>query len=277
MLVDSHAHLEVLENLQGVLRHAKAAGVDRIITIGTSLASSRQAIEIAEKFSTDELRIYATCGIHPFDGASDVERLGADNAVVELSKIASKSKKVVGIGECGLDYYLDTSDPRSEASKIQATSEKDKEYQRELFGEQVKLADHLNLPLVVHCRNGWDEIFDYLTRGPWKLRSGGVFHSFTGSEHDVGMTISLGFYVSYSGIVTFKNAQEIRLAALDTPSDKILVETDSPYLSPEPFRGQKNEPANVKITSTFLAELKNLNANDFAYQTSKNAKKLFNL
>jgi len=172
MPVDSHAHLELFEDLDDVLVRAKEVGVSKIITIGTTLETSRRAIQIAENFSDSELEIYATCGIHPNDGAEEVENLGLGNVMKQLQKIAKSSKKVVGLGECGLDYFLETSDQRP------ITSKTDKAFQRKLFKEQITLAVDLDLPLVVHCRNAWDEIFELLTFNHEQLANlRGVFHS----------------------------------------------------------------------------------------------------
>lgn len=265
MIVDTHAHLELFENLDEVLVLAKAAGVSGIITIGTSLETSRRAIQIAENFSTRELEIYATCGIHPKDGAEEVENLGLAEVVKKLKEITKSSKKVLGLGECGLDYFEKT----TEAEKI---------FQRDLFAVQINLAVDLNLPLVVHCRKGWDEIFELLTinnQPSTKLR--GVFHSFTGGIDEVKKAADLGFYISFSGIVTFKNAKNITEAIGKVPMDRILVETDSPFLAPEPVRGGQNEPKNVTIIGQFLAEHLNLPTGKIEALTTNNASRLFKL
>jgi len=199
MLFDTHAHLEAVDDLEDSLKRAKEAGVGKIITIGTSVESSRKAIGIAEKFSDDDLQIYASVGIHPRDGKDEIERLQLHyNDILKLLKsLALSSKKVMGIGECGLDYYSDTTD-------------EDKNFQRELFGAQIKLASDLNLPLVIHCRNGWEEILSLLTTD-YRLRTKltGVFHSWTDDWQAAKKAIDLGFFISFSGIVTFKNAPEI--------------------------------------------------------------------
>lgn len=260
MLVDSHAHLDFVEDLEGALARAKAEGIGKIVTIGTSIEAGKKCISIAEKNTTDDLQIYATCGIHPEDGKSDTDEFG-DNLIEELKKVAGFSKKVVAIGECGLDFYTDPGGERP------ATSEEEKEFQRDLFKKQIKLAANLNLPLVVHCRNAWNEVFEILEKeqGPtlpetpqsrsFKLR--GVFHSWTGNAEAVKKALDLGFYISFSGIVTFKNAKDIQEAVKNVPLDRILIETDSPFLAPEPLRGKQNEPKNVKIIGAFLASLRN--------------------
>lgn len=272
MIIDTHAHLELFEDIDKVLENAKAAGVFKIVTIGTSLATSKAAIKIAEKYSHEGMEIFATCGIHPNDGAEEVENLGLSKVMRQLKEIAKSSGKVVGIGECGLDYFT----VKSEKGKV--TSDMEKEFQRELFSAQIKLAIDLDLPLVVHCRNGWEEIFRPLSidyRLSTKLR--GVFHSFTGGTDEVKKAIDLGFNISFSGIVTFKNARNIAEAAGKVPMDRILVETDSPFLAPEPARGSQNEPKNVTIIGQFLAKHLNLPVGKIEKLTTSNAASLFRL
>lgn len=270
-LIDSHAHLELFEDIDKVLENAKAEGVFKIVTIGTSLATSKTAIKIAEKYSHEDMEIFATCGIHPNDGAEEVENLGLSKVMKQLKEIAKSSGKVVGIGECGLDYF-------GESDKRQVTSDKEKEFQRELFSAQIKLATDLDLPLVVHCRNGWEEIFELLTTNHERLNNlDGVFHSFTGGTDEVKKAIDLGFNISFSGIVTFKNAKNIAEAASKVPMDRILVETDSPFLTPEPARGSQNEPKNVTIIGQFLAKHLNLPVGKIEKLTTSNAASLFRL
>lgn len=281
-LIDSHAHLELFEDLDEVLENAKAAGVFKIVTIGTSLATSKMAIKIAEKYSHEGLEIFATCGIHPNDGAEEVENLGIGEVTKKLKEIVKSSKKVVGIGECGLDYHFkqETGDkkPFGRTQGKLETSEKEKKFQRELFSAQIKLAADFDLPLVVHCRNGWDEIFELLTINHKQLTNlRGVFHSFTGGIAEINKAIDLGFYVSFSGIVTFTNAKNIAEAAKQIRTDRILIETDSPFLTPEPVRGSQNEPKNVTIIGRFLAEHLNLPLGRMEKITTDNAKELFEL
>lgn len=272
MIIDTHAHLELFEDLDEVLEGANAAGVFKIVTIGTSLATSKIAIKIAEKYSHEGLEIFATCGIHPNDGAEEVENLGLSEVVRQLKEIAKSSKKIVGIGECGLDYFT----VKSEKGKV--TSDMEKEFQRELFSTQIKLAIDLDLPLVVHCRNGWDEIFELLTTDNQQLTNlRGVFHSFTGGIEEAKKAVDLGFYVSFSGIVTFTNAKNTAGVVEKVPMDRILVETDSPFLAPEPVRGSQNEPKNVTIIGQFLAKHLNLPIGKIEEFTNSNANSLFRL
>src|SRR3990167_3713011 len=317
MLVDTHAHLESIDDLENVFLRARQSGINKIITVGTSIESSKKNIEIAEKYSTDDFKIYAICGIHPKDGRGDIERFGLYQCIDTLKQIAKSSKKVVGIGETGLDYRL-TSDPStssgqakqlttdptsSSQTRLQGAS-KEKKFQRTLFEAQIQLADDLKLPLIVHCRNAWEEIFDLLSKhnhysssdrirlgsrevstkdmilnGEFSTSSNnklrGVFHSWTGDWNSAKRALDLGFYISFSGIVTFKNAKEIQEVAKKMPVEKMLVETDSPYLSPEPWRGKINEPKNVKIVAEFITILRSLSLDQIAQVTSENAERLF--
>ena len=284
MLVDTHAHLEAIDDLEDSLKRAKEAGVRKIITIGSSLDSSKKAIGIAQKYSSDELQIFATCGLHPKDAKGEIKRLHYNDILKSLKSLALSSKNVVGLGECGLDYYSDTTD-------------KNKNFQRELFEAQIKIAVDLNLPLVIHCRNGWDEIFELLkttinfssseTKGRMEKFSTssnnkifnlrGIFHSFTGDWQAAQKALDLGFYISFSGIVTFKNAKEIQEVAKKMPLERMLIETDSPFLAPEPLRGKQNEPKNVRIIAEFLAHLRSQPIDKIIGASADNAKKLFGI
>lgn len=279
MLIDSHAHLDFVEDIEAVLDRAKKAGVVKIVTIGTSVECSKKCIEIAEKYSVAGLEIFATCGIHPEDGKADLEKYGSiSKTIEELFKLTKTSNRVVGIGECGLDYYLDGE---------RKTYETKKKFQSELFEAQIRLASDLDLPLVVHCRNGWEEVFDLIREskvtgsdpieGATLKKLAGVFHSWTGDWQAAQKAIRLGFYVSFSGIVTFKNAPLVGEVARKVQIDRILIETDSPFLAPVPMRGQKNEPENVKIIASHLSEIRKTNLAAISEETSKNAQNLFKL
>jgi len=290
-LVDSHTHLDHVDDLEGVLTRAKEAGISKIVTIGTSLESSKKAIEIADSTSSVRLRsglrgakenfpeIYATVGLHPKDAKQEIEQFGLLSCFKTGKQLAQSSNKVVAIGECGLDYYLgfrgQAFGSEAQTRRGLGTSDEEKKIQRELFIEQIKLADELKLPLVIHCRNGWEEIFDLIDkRGRTSL---GVFHSWTGDWKATKRALDLGFYISFSGIVTFTNASAVQSVAKKIPIDRILIETDSPYLAPEPMRGSTNEPKNVKIIAQFIADLRNQTVDEISSKTSANARKLFNL
>ena len=264
MLVDTHAHLEAIDDLEDSLKRAKEAGVRKIITIGSSLDSSKKAIGIAQKYSSDELQIFATCGLHPKDAKGEIKGLHYNDILKSLKSLALSSKKIVAIGECGLDYYPDTTD-------------EEKEFQRELFEKQIKLASDLNLPLVIHCRNAWDDLISLLTTDYRLPTPQGVFHSWTGDWKAAEKAINLDFYISFSGIVTFKNAKEIQEAAKKMPLGRMLIETDSPFLSPEPLRGKRNEPKNVRIVAQFLAHLRNQPIDRIIGASADNAKRLFGI
>jgi len=274
MLVDSHAHLELFEDLDDVLERAKEAGVSKIITIGTSLETSKRAIQIAEKFSNSDFAIYATCGIHPNDGAEEVENLGLGKVMKKLEEIAKSSKKVVGIGECGLDFFEKSGErPIRNSQGKQETNDKEREFQRKLFKKQIKLASDLDLPLVVHSRNAWNEMFELIPDN--KVR--GVFHSWTGNLEAMTKALDLGFYISFSGIVTFANAADVAEVAKKAPNERILVETDSPFLSPEPMRGMKNEPKNVRITADFISSLRGSSLSEISDTTTRTACEVFGI
>lgn len=244
MLVDSHAHLnfpELLADIDGVLVRAKEAGVEKIINIGTSLADSRLAIELAQKYPG----IWATVGIHP----NDDPMATVDSVDWEEFARLARQPKVVAIGETGLDF----------------SRSQDKERQVKLFEKQIEIAEQLDLPLSIHVRDGWEEI-----KNIDLSKSRGVFHCYSGPAEFLP-----NFYISFAGNVTFKNAAGLRELAAAVPLDRLLVETDCPFLSPEPLRGSRNEPANVKIVASVLAEVKKVSLAELANQTSANAVKLF--
>lgn len=265
-LIDCHAHLEAIDDVNIVLLRAKEAGATKIISCGSSVEWSRKCVKIAESNTGNLVEIFACAGVHPQDGREDVEKLG-DKYIEEIRKLAN-SKKVVAIGECGLDYG--TSD------NLHLTI--DKQFQRKLFLEQIQLASELKLPIVVHCRNAWGDILDILSNVKGQMSNvTGMFHSWTGNLDDAKRAIDLGFYISFSGIVTFKNAGEIVDVAKWVSAARMLVETDTPFLSPIPFRGKPNEPKNVRITAQFLADLRTESLDTIAKVTTRNAEKLFNI
>ena len=279
MLVDTHAHLNFTEDKEGWCRRAKEAEVNKIICVGTSVEASRKCVEISEKYSSDDLQIYATVGIHAQDGKSDVDKFGSvDKCIVELRQILDQvendNRRVVGVGECGYDIYL-------EGDTKQVTSATERKFQKELFVAQIRLAQELELPLLIHCRNAWKETFRLLERFQGSTSKSrtlkGLFHSWTGDWEAAKRVLEMGFYISFSGIVTFKNASRVQEVAKKMPSDGMLLETDSPFLTPHPLRGSKNEPKNVKITASFIAQLRNVPVDQLASVTSKNVGRLFGI
>lgn len=271
-LIDSHCHLDFVDDLDSALDRARAKDIGKIITIGTSLECSKKCVNIAEKYSTDDLQTFATCGLHPKDAKEEFRNADLGKAIDELRKISKSSNKVVGIGETGLDYY-----ERETGNNKHKTTDEEKEFQRKLFKVQANLAVDLNLPLIVHCRNGWSEIFKILSSNGQRLMASGVFHSFTGDWETAKKAFNLGFYISFSGIVTFENAKVIQGVAKKMPIDRMLIETDSPFLAPEPNRGSVNEPKNVKIIARFIADLRKSSLDTIEEATTKNAKKLFGI
>ncbi len=245
MWFDNHCHLTSLDATPAtVVAAAAAAGVTRLLTVGCTVADSAEAAAVAAEFDN----VWATAGVHPHDAKDGLEGL----------EPLLDHPSVVAVGECGLDYHYDHS-PRG----VQADS----------FARQIELANERDLPLVIHTREAWDDTFDILDRGGMPQRT--VFHCFTGGPDEATAAVERGGHVSFSGIVTFKTADDLRAAALVTPLERILVETDSPYLAPVPFRGKPNEPANAAVVGEFLAQLLGHPVDDFARLTTRNATTLF--
>ncbi len=241
--VDTHCHV-TYEDIPGgadaALQAARDAGVKRMITIGTDLKTSKAAIDL----STANKDVFATVGLHPHD---------AKNGLDGLHELLDH-KRVVAIGECGLDYFYDHSD---------------RQIQREIFAAQIALAHQHQLPLVIHTREAWDETFEILNTCGVPERT--IFHCFTGSPVEARRCLEIGAFISFSGIVTFKKAPEIRDAAKICSADRMLVETDSPFLAPVPHRGKTNQPAYLVEVGACLAEVRNVSITEIARQTTHNA------
>jgi TatD DNase family protein len=281
MLIDTHAHLDFPEfagDLEAVLSRAKEAGVSRIIAIGTTLHSSRAAINFAEQHS----EIYAVVGIHPTSVSEERE-----DFLSELQQLA-EHPKVVAIGETGLDYHrLPSSRRKQEISEttfgaastetIESDLRDDAEIaaQSVAFEQQLELAATKMKNVVIHQRDAWADTLKILR--PYSAHVQGVFHCFSGSLEEAQEVIELGHYISFTGIVTFKNAVDLRSTAASLPIDRIMIETDAPYLAPVPHRGKRCEPAFVRDTATALAEIRNLTLESFSAQTTKNAERFFGL
>lgn len=252
MLIDTHIHLDdecYNRDRDAVIARAREEGVDYLIVVASDLESSKRCIELTEEFDS----LYAIVGIHPHE-AKTVD----ENTYSKLKELA-KNKRVVAIGEIGLDYHYDHS-PR--------------EAQREVFRNQIRLAKELRLPIIIHHREALSDTIEMVREEG--IREG-VFHCFSGCLKEAEEVISLGFYVSIAGPVTFKNAKRLQELVKELPLDKLLIETDSPYLSPHPFRGKRNEPAYLKYTAEKIAELRDLKFNKIAYATTENAKRLFKI
>ena len=260
MLIDTHAHLDFPEfasDLDGVVQRAIDAGVERIITIGTSLDSSRKSIQIAERYAG----VYASIGVHP-NSAPEERR----DFIPEFRDLAQHSK-VVAVGETGLDFYRLPSDP--------AWIELEKTAQLAAFEQHLELAATCKKSVVIHQRESWDDTLKILSDYTGRVRA--VIHCFNGSTIQARQAFELGYFISFTGIVTFKNATEVREAAAAIPIDQIMVETDAPYLAPVPYRGKRCEPAFVKETNTIIASLRGLQPEAFAAQTTRNAEVFFGL
>jgi TatD DNase family protein len=251
MWADSHCHLPYpgLEDVEAHLAAARAAGVGRMVSVGTDAAQSAAAIGVAEAHDG----VWATVGLHPHDATE-----GVDSLLPLLS--AGRSAAIVGIGECGLDFHYDHS-PR--------------DVQREAFAAQIALAHELDLALVIHTREAWAETWEVLEAEGVPDRT--VFHCFTGGADEARRCLDLGATLSFSGIVTFKSAGDVREAAALCPLDRLLVETDAPYLAPVPHRGRTNEPAFVPLVGTSVAAVKGVPPEDIEAATWNNMDVIFRL
>lgn len=253
MLVDSHCHLDFPElqaEIDDVLRRARTAGVGTMLTISTSLRTFPQVRAVAEAHP----HVWCTVGLHPHDAGREPEVTTA--WLVE----EARHPRVVGIGESGLDFHYDSS-PR--------------EAQREMFLAHIRAARDSGLPLVVHSRDADDEMAEILEREMANGRFAGVLHCFSSGRELAERAVAIGFHVSFSGILTFRKADELRAIARDLPADRLLVETDAPYLAPVPYRGKRNEPAYVARTAEVLAEVRGVTAGEIAAVTTDNFFRLF--
>jgi TatD DNase family protein len=252
-LIDSHAHVTFegfADDLDGVLARAAAAGVDLMLNVGTDLPSSERARDFAHAHP----QVFAAAGIHPheadaFDDADwpKLEALWAD-------------PHVRGVGETGLDYFYDHSK---------------RERQRALFRRHLEAAGPVGRPVIIHCRDAFDDLFALV--GEVGLPAGGVLHCFTGGPAEAERAVAMGLHVSFAGILTFKNAEQLREAAARVPADRLLVETDCPFLAPVPHRGKRNEPAYVVETARKLAELRGVSYGEVCALTHANTVRLFGL
>lgn len=256
MWTDSHCHIPYALSAPGgasegigeeVIADARAAGVDRMITVGTDAAQSRAALDVARRHDG----VWATAGVHPHD---------AKDADLDAITALLGDPKIVAVGECGLDFFYDHS-PH--------------DIQRAVFAAQIALASAHDLALVVHTRDAWDATFDVLAAEGVPART--VFHCFTGGPTEARRALDIGAVLSFSGIITFKNAADIRAAAALCPLDRLLVETDSPYLAPVPHRGRPNTPAYVPIVGAAVATAKGLATVDVEAASSTTAEQVFSL
>jgi len=280
MLIDTHCHLDFPDfapDREAVIQRASDAGVTRLITIGTNLETSRAAVALAETHAN----VFATIGIHPCEVTDTPE-----NACDILEELA-RHPKVVAIGECGLDYHhLPSRQKSSFQNASQSTggvapgteeslmADADlKNRQSIFFQEQLDLAARLKLNVVIHQRDSWHDTL--ATLKPYSGRLRGVFHCFSGTQDQVRELLELGHCVSFTGIVTFKNARDVHESVRQVPAGSFLVETDCPYLAPEPHRGQRCEPAHTRLVAEKIASLRGLPLAEIARETTAAAEKFF--
>lgn len=240
--IDIHCHLDMLEDPKEAVSKAKKCGVEKIITISTNPASQKKVLDFAGSFPN----VFCTLGIHPHD---------AKDFNIEVKKYILKNahiKKCVAIGEIGLDYYYNHSEPS---------------VQQKVFFEQLEMAQELNLPVQIHTRDAEKDTIDILK----KFKPKGVIHCFTGTQWLADEALSLGMNISFSGIVTFKKANEIQAVAKNTPIDRMHIETDAPFLAPVPMRGKKNVPANIPYIGGFLSTLKGIDTEELKKILWKNS------
>jgi TatD DNase family protein len=277
-LIDTHCHLdfpEFADDLDAVIKRAVDAEVVRMVTIGTNLDSSRAAIELANRYPS----VYATVGLHP----TSIEE-NTPEFIEELKELA-QHPKVVAIGECGLDFYRLPDDDKSDivestfgsitlsGIETELRNESLKAAQAAAFEQQLELAAQLGKPVVIHQRDSRNETLEIVKQYSVKA----VFHCFTGGLAELHEVLALGHHVSFTGIATFKNAGDIRAAAKAAVMDKLMVETDAPYLAPVPHRGKRCEPAFVRLTAEAIAQERGMNIDDFARVTTENAERFFGL
>ncbi|MBU3959092.1 MAG: TatD family hydrolase [Candidatus Omnitrophica bacterium] len=252
MLIDTHCHLDFPEfdvDREEVIQRARDNGISYIINIGSSLQGSRRSLELSAKYDF----IYAACGIHPHEADRVSNKIHS-----ELAELAKKNK-VVAIGETGLDYYKNYSKA---------------ENQKELFSSLVKLAKELDLPLVIHNRQANEDTLSILKKEQ-PVRA--VVHCFSGDGQFLKECLELGFFISYTCNITYKKAQGLRGLVKITPLDRLLLETDAPFLPPEEFRGRRNEPLYVRHLAQAIAGIKEISMEEVAVATNENAKSFFNL
>ena len=254
MLFDTHVHLnadQFEDDVEEVIANAKEAGVNRMVVVGFDEKTINKALELVEKYEF----IYAAVGWHPVDAVDFEERH------IEWIKELSAHPKVVAIGETGLDYHWDKSP---------------KETQKAAFRKQIQLAKEVKMPIIIHNREADNDVVEILKEEN-ASEVGGIMHCFAGSLEIAEACLDMNFYISFGGPVTFKNAKQTKEVAKAIPLDKLLIETDAPFLAPHPFRGKRNEPAYVKLVAEEISRLKEITYEEVAEQTTQNANKLFGI
>jgi TatD DNase family protein len=251
MIIDSHCHLDydpLINNIDQVLLNAKKNNISKLLTIGTGLESSKKVLEIVEKYEN----IYGAIGIHPNSTTNNLNDLN------DLINIKKKSKKIIAFGETGLDYFYNRSE------------KKDQLYS---FEKHIDFAISERVPVIIHTRDADKDTISIVKKYFGKTKF--LIHCFTGNLDFAKNLLNLGCLISFSGIITFKKSTDLRSVVKYVPMEKMLIETDSPYLSPDPFRGKSNEPANVKIVAENIAIIKGISLDEVANLTTKNFKNFF--
>ena len=247
-LIDTHAHIyydDYANCMEEIIRDAINAGIERIICVGVDLKTSEQCIKLAEEYPI----VYATCGYHPHEASKTPKRY-----LYELEQLY-EHPKVVAVGEIGLDYHYNFSEPKD---------------QKRVFCEQLEMASGIGLPTIVHCRNSEEEVISSIQQSGQKA---GVIHCFASDLDFAQSILEIGFHISFTGMITFvKKLEEV---VKEIPLEKMMVETDSPYLSPHPYRGKKNEPARVLHIAEKIAEIKDVSLDEVAQSTTQTALQLF--
>ena len=259
---DSHAHLDDTrfdEDRETLIQEIKKAGITKFVSAGYSIEGSKKGLELSKQFEY----IYTTCGISPNDIPQTEEALWKDiDEIRHLVESNLESKKIVAIGEIGLDYYWEKDLQR-------------REWQRQAFIKQIEMANSFELPIVIHTREAVMDTLEILKENI--VNKKGIFHCCPLNRELVKEALKLGFYISFAGPVTFKNSKNANEIIQMVPNDKMLIETDSPYLAPEPVRGTRNDPKNVKFIAQKVADVKNMTLEEVAKITYENAKKIFDI
>ncbi len=254
MYIDTHAHIQdksFADDFENMLERSLAAGVKKVIVPGSDFITSVKALEIAKRFE----RVFAALGVHPHDSK------GVSEARLDEIEKMCLDPKVVAVGEIGLDFHYNFSEPAVQA---------------DVFIKQIKMAKRLGKPLVLHSRESQKELIDILDK-EGASEVGGVVHCFSGSRQEAEILLEMGFYLGFTGVITFPKAQELRDVVSITPIDRILSETDSPYLAPIPYRGKRNEPSYVVMVVEKLAEIKGVPVNEMARHVEENTSRLFRI
>ena len=253
MFVDSHCHLTyepISNDVEKIINECKINKINKLLTISTDLQTSKDSILIADKY----INVFCAIGMHPCNTKAEFDKFE------EITKISKQSKKIIGIGETGLDYYRLTSD---------------KAIQIESFYKHIELADKLKIPVIIHNRNADKDLINIISESVKKKSINFLIHCFTGTVELAKKFLDLNCFISFSGIITFKNSYDLRKAVKYVPIEKMMIETDSPFLTPEPFRGKSNTPSMVKYVAKTIADIKKISIDEVGSKTSYNFDNFF--